>query len=234
MILIKCLGHSGFSVESSTHFLIFDYSEGDLPNVPKGKKTYVFVSHSHYDHFNENIFSLSDGDENIKYILSYDIERKIRSEKARDCNLVFVSPEEELKLDGKLKARVLRSTDCGCAFLVNLDGRNIFHAGDLHLWLWDGMSENEQFFMIKTFREYTKELKNFKIDTAFLPLDNRQEMYSFLGISYYMNSFRISHAIPMHFFGPSDIVDRLKAAPVSRSFRDKLIKMEKGDEISLI
>ena len=39
MIVVNHTGHSGFTVESETHMLIFDYSEGTLPALPMKKKT---------------------------------------------------------------------------------------------------------------------------------------------------------------------------------------------------
>ena len=56
MIVVNCIGHSGFTVESETHMLLFDYWKGGLPRLPAKKKLYVFVTHSHEDHFNPAIF----------------------------------------------------------------------------------------------------------------------------------------------------------------------------------
>ena len=82
--------------------------------------------------------------------------------------------------------------------------------------------------MAGRFREYTRGLRNFRIDTAFLPLDTRQGMYSFLGFDYYMRHFKIKHAIPMHFFGSSKIVEDLIFDPISRDYRNKIVKMNPG------
>ena len=87
--------------------------------------------------------------------------------------------------------------------------------------------------MAMRFEEYTRPLRNFVIDTAFLPLDARLGIYSFVGIDYYMKRFRIRHAIPMHFNGQSDIVDELFYDPSSREYRDKLIKMDPGTRVSI-
>jgi hypothetical protein len=38
MIVVNYAGHSGFSVESDTHMLIFDYSEGTIPKPSKTKR----------------------------------------------------------------------------------------------------------------------------------------------------------------------------------------------------
>lgn len=233
MIVINCVGHSGFTVESDSHMLIFDYSEGNLPNLPMKKKIYVFISHSHEDHFNPAIFSLCREHPNVKYVVSYDISPAI----LRDCGVtdhIIAKPDMDIRTESRFRLKVLPSTDLGVAYLVGCMGRNIFHAGDLNLWLWQGMREVEVFEMTNRFREYTKGLKNFWIDTAFLPLDTRQGIYSFLGFDYYMKHFRIKNAIPMHFFGSSKIVEDLMFDPIARDYKNKIIKMDAGESVNLV
>lgn len=233
MIVVNCIGHSGFTVESDTHMLIFDYSEGNLPKLPMKKKIYVFISHSHEDHFNPDIFSLCREHPNVKYIVSSDIPTSI----LRDCGVtdcIIAEPGMDLRPESRFRLRVLPSTDLGVAYLAGCMGRNIFHAGDLNLWLWQGMREDEVFDMTTRFREYTRGLKNFWIDLAFLPLDTRQGIYSFLGFDYYMKHFRIKTAIPMHFFGSSKIVEDLMYHPLARDYKNKIIRMDSGESVSLL
>lgn len=233
MIVINCIGHSGFTVESETHMLIFDYSEGKLPNLPMKKKVYVFISHHHEDHFNPDVFALRREHPNVKYVVSHDIFPSI----LRDCGVtdhIVAKPGMDIRPESRFRLKVLPSTDCGVAYLAGCMGRNIFHAGDLNLWLWQGMCEDEVFKMTNRFREYTKGLKNFWIDTAFLPLDTRQGIYSFLGFDYYMKHFRIKNAIPMHFFGSSKIVEDLTYDPIARDYKNKIIKMDAGETVNLI
>ena len=90
------------------------------------------------------------------------------------------------------------------------------------------MTERAIYDMTLRFEEYTRPLRSFSIDTAFLPLDARLGIYSFLGVDYYMKRFRIRHAVPMHFNGPSSVVDDLINDPNSREYRDRILKMEAG------
>lgn len=232
MILINCTGHSGFTVESETHMLIFDYSEGIMPKIPLGKKLYVFVSHAHEDHFNPDIFSICRDHPAVKFVISHDIPRDV-VESCGVADYICAEPGMDLKPESRFRIKVLPSTDEGVAYLACCNGRNIFHAGDLNLWLWPGMSEAEVFEMTSMFREYTKGLRHFQIDTAFLPLDTRQGMYSFLGLDYYMKHFRIKNVIPMHFFGSSKIVEDLMFDPISRDYRNRILTMERGSRITL-
>ena len=48
---ITYLGHSGFLVETSAAYLLFDYIRGNLPEFDKAKRLYVFASHAHSDHW---------------------------------------------------------------------------------------------------------------------------------------------------------------------------------------
>lgn len=232
MIVVNCLGHSGFSVESETHMLIFDYTEGTLPRLNEKKKVYVFVSHAHSDHFDPKIFALCKEHPNVKYIVSSDIRESVVKHYGAEC-YIMMDPGMDIKTESKFRIKALPSTDCGVAYLAGCNGRNIYHAGDLNLWLWEGMSEGEVFDMATKFKEYTRGLKLFNIDTAFLPLDTRQGIYSFLGFDYYMKNFKINHAIPMHFFGSSKICEDLIYNPISRDYRSKIIPLTSGGKVNI-
>ena len=232
MIVVNCLGHSGFTVESETHMLIFDYSEGNITRLPENKKLYVFISHAHSDHFDPRIFGICKDHPYVKFVVSDDIKRSdVTSYGVEDY--VVATPGMDIKLESKFRLKALPSTDCGVAYLAGVNGRNIYHAGDLHLWLWEGMTEGEVYAMTTRFREYTKGLKMFNIDTAFLPLDTRQGIYSFLGFDYYMRNFKINHAIPMHFFGSSKICEDLLYDPISRDYRSKIIPLTRGGKANI-
>ena len=52
---VTYIQHSGFSVDFADMMLVFDYWMGEI-TIPEDKPVYVFVSHAHHDHFNEEIF----------------------------------------------------------------------------------------------------------------------------------------------------------------------------------
>lgn len=177
---IMYLDHSGFAVEYKKYVLIFDWYKGKLPEFDSEKEIYVFSSHSHYDHFDRKIFELENIYSNVRYVLSADI-----TEKPVPSKVWFVIADKEYRI-GNLKVQTLHSTDAGVAFLVYVDDRIIYHAGDLNWWHWEEESEyyNEQMRM-----DYQKEihkLKNIRIDVAFVPLDPRQEEQYYWGLDYFM------------------------------------------------
>ena len=71
---VTYIGHSGFLAEFSHCYCLFDYYEGNIPVLDKGKPLFIFVSHRHQDHFNPGIFCLT-GTEGIHYILFADTKK---------------------------------------------------------------------------------------------------------------------------------------------------------------
>ena len=127
---ITYLDHSGFAVEYKKYVLIFDWYKGKLPEFDSEKEIYVFSSH-----FDRKIFELENIYPNIRYVLSADI-----TEKPVPSKVWFVIADKEYRI-GNLKVQTLHSTDAGVAFLVYVDDRIIYHAGDLNWWHWEEESE---------------------------------------------------------------------------------------------
>ena len=50
--------HSGFLVETEQCYYVFDYYQGELPELDVEKPIIVFASHAHPDHYNKKIFTL--------------------------------------------------------------------------------------------------------------------------------------------------------------------------------
>ena len=129
--------HSAFLVELERCSLLFDWYGGDLPKIDRTKPLYVFASHHHGDHYSPEIFSRF-GMDNVWYILATCI--RLSAKRKADLGIqedhVFRMPaRSSLALDG-LHIKTYRSTDAGVAFLVEAEGKTLFHAGDLQWWHW--------------------------------------------------------------------------------------------------
>ena len=225
---ITGLGYSGFVVETEKFNFVFDYYTGEIPDLSPRKETFVFITNNNYDHMNPEVFELSKTLKKVRYILSSEIPKSVVEEYGIK-NWIFVDPGRKLRLEtgkGRVKIRALPTTETGVAFLVITKNETLFHAGDLNLWLWDGMSESEVYNMTKAYKQYTSVLRNYAIDVAFLTLDNRQKQYAFLNIDYFMHHFNIKNCIPMHYFGSSKICDVLKDSDMSIDYRDRIIKLK--------
>ena len=104
---VTYIQHSGFSVDFADMMLVFDYWMGEI-TIPEDKPVYVFVSHAHHDHFNEEIFEWERSGVDIRYILSDDINADPAE------NRILLGPDEFCDL-GNIKIKTLRSTDEGVA-----------------------------------------------------------------------------------------------------------------------
>lgn len=205
---IRYIYHSCFLVETENSFLIFDYykHKKDTRNFDfekllndifiSPKDLYVFSSHSHMDHFNYEILSWINNKANTYYILSSDIKLYNKVE-----NSYIVRENDRLTIN-KVKINVFGSTDEGVSFLVNLDGLNLFHAGDLNWWKWYDDSPQEAKSMEDAFKNIVGNILSHgdKIDLAFFPVDSRLENNYLLGGQYFIDHLRPKIFIPMHFW----------------------------------
>lgn len=70
---VTYIHHDGFLVECRDRYLLFDYYQGEIPEMDPEKPLYVFASHRHGDHFVPDIFLLAEKYSKIHYILAKDI-----------------------------------------------------------------------------------------------------------------------------------------------------------------
>lgn len=165
------LGHSGWGIRTSNHFLIFDYFEGlskpDKPCLKNGyidpvelakvlgdTKIFVFSSHEHGDHYDTTIFGWREVFDNITYVLGHQPENQNGYE--------YLPPHTDKSI-GDIHIWTINSTDAGVGYLIDVDGLTIFHAGD---------HANREIGLQADYTDeidYLSEL-NKPIDMAFLPI----------------------------------------------------------------
>lgn len=220
---ITYIHHSSFSVELDTCILLFDYFKGNLPKFDKNKKLYIFSSHQHYDHFDPVIFDLESIYNDVTYILSDDIVN------TKLDNTIFVKANDSILVDN-LQIKTLESSDLGVAFIVNVEGKRIYHAGDLNWWHWEGEPlENNKSAEIMFKKEINK-LKGVNFDVAFLPLDSRQGVQYSLGFDAFMKATNTKFAFPMHFWRTYSLMDLLINSECASSYKDRIVKISKEDQ----
>ena len=229
---ITYIHHSAFSVETGKLSMLFDYFEGTLPEFPQDKPLYVFASHRHPDHFSKVVFDLAEKYQDISFILSSDIWKKRIPESLRE-KTYFLAPGEK-KTIGDMTVEAFKSTDEGVAFWCTADGMEIYHAGDLNHWYWEGEEEQWNTDMTAAYRSEIGKMEGRTADVAFLPLDPRLEQWFYLGIDDFMKVSDARHIFPMHFWGQFDVAKKLKELPCSESYRDRIVEIEKdGQEFEL-
>lgn len=132
--MVRYLGHSGWSVRTAKHLLIFDYHEMNgrpdrpsllngfvSPDEIKSLPVTVFSTHEHGDHYDTTIFTWRDRVENIEYVLGH--------RPADRTGYEYIEPRQTKTL-GDMQVTTIKSTDAGVGYVVQVDGLTIFHAGD--------------------------------------------------------------------------------------------------------
>ncbi len=240
-VTVRYLYHSGFAVEFNDTVLIFDYysdeSENEIrslstgviePSEIKDKRVMVFSSHKHPDHFNPVILSWKTNLPNVQYFLSSDIPKKYHSEFTH-----ILKPNQVYEESG-LKIQTFKSTDAGVAFLITLNGINIYHAGDLNWWHWDEESKAWNNDMAARFKYEISLLKEINIDIAFLTADPRQEEAELLGLNWFIDHVNVKTVFPMHFWDDYTIMDRIKKEAQNKPDLNKVRLISKRGEAFII
>ena len=179
---ISYIYHSCYLLEFDKFSIVFDFyrdirrEDGsywiqDYLLEQKGD-LYVFVTHSHQDHFNPDIFSWKERKSNITYILSAELKQ---SGMAVPAEAILLDKLDTYK-NRHLETKAFGSTDIGGSFLLNIGGMYYFHAGDLNNWHWNEevplwesrMYENNFLCELELIAEEVEELH-----VAMFPIDPR-------------------------------------------------------------
>lgn len=209
---ITYINHSCFTIETDDTALIFDYythGEALFKIISEKKHVYVFSSHIHGDHFNNEIFNWTKLNDNIKYILSNDIKKAAGH---LNSGATFIS-EGGSYSDGNIKVKAYGSTDCGVSFWVEICGFLVFHAGDLNNWHWNEQSPpNEAAASNNAFLQKLKAIKSEReqADVVMFPVDPRLGKDCGLGAEQFITEIKTKLFVPMHFWGNYDKANEFK------------------------
>ena len=203
---VTYIHHSGFLVETHRFYYLFDYEKGPLPVMDTDKPIFVFSSHSHYDHYNPEIFPMLSRLQmaHIQAVLSDDITPPA------NVDVLQVSPEQVYRPDPHLKLTTFRSTDQGVAFLIEEDHLRIYHAGDLNDWVWEEESQAYNTQMTENYRKQIQllsaALDHQALDAAFAVLDPRQEKDYDRGLCYFLEHIPARKVYPMHYWDDPGVI----------------------------
>jgi len=196
--------HSGFALETNNCVIIIDFFK-DSVSMHKGivyddllkstKNIYVLSTHSHADHFNKEVLRWKESVPDIKYIFS----KEILDSDNKD--IVFLDKLEEYS-DNQIRVKAFGSTDLGGSFLIECEGKKIFHAGDLNNWHWDEESTSQEVNNAES--AYLNELNILYIETAYLdlamfPVDFRLGKNYMKGAQQFVDKIKVGLFAPMHF-----------------------------------
>lgn len=220
------LYHSGFALFGESANLLIDYfAHPDCPALPKElfgeKPVYVLCSHGHHDHFSRGILDFPE-----KYGARLVLEEKVGEQAARaGVAAATLGPGGHFD-DGVIKIDAYGSTDEGISFYIELDGKGIFHAGDLNNWHWQEESTKEE---IEEAKELFLAVLNViakehpKMDAVFFPVDPRMVTDIGRGAREFLTAVSCKTFVPMHFWGNFEAANTFEQEAVSRGARFVLL-----------
>lgn len=199
--------HSCYLIEADNCSILIDFYK-DTISARKGYiydtllksegVLYILISHSHLDHFNRDILEWRKKKKNIKYLFSSDILESHLVSEADGCIL----SEGEIYIDNTIKIQAYGSTDIGISFLIEIDKKRIFHAGDFNIWQKIKNSTVEEIKIAED--QFLYILDNLvsvigKLDVAMFPLDPRVGIDCFRGARHFLEKIETIYFLPMHF-----------------------------------
>ena len=227
---ITYLDHSGFLVESTTCYLLFDFVKGELPALQTSKPLYIFASHFHDDHFSKRIFEIGHAPAHTTVFLGKGIFPKTIPDELKDR--AHIMKKHEDFSDALIQVETLDSNDSGVAFIVGFDNRMLYFAGDLNAWYWDGDEEDRK--LMRIYHDELTRIKGRHFDVAFIPLDPRLGRYETLGISDFFEYCTADVIVPMHCWGEMDVITRARKNPALGDYRKNILEIRRsGDTFTL-
>ncbi len=222
MVEIKYVFHDCFVVKTPHCAMIFDYwtdpgscdkSYPDfLDDLNPDYPLYVFVSHSHKDHFTRKIFNWAARFPKIHYFVSHETALKCRyimsptsvyaGPKIKTDQLSELSAGDEWTDEGIL-IHAFGSTDIGVSWMIEAEGKRFFHAGDFNAWLWRDESTIEEVekawnSFVDILADIVKVVAGNPVDYAFFPVDSRIGADWWIGAKTFLESLDVKTLFPMH------------------------------------
>lgn len=208
--------HSGFVIEAEGYSILIDYFKdtGKKPDtgfvhdelLHRPGTLYILSSHFHPDHFNPEVLTWKETKPDIQYIFSKDILKRRRAT-AEDARYLKKGDAFE---DENIRIRAFGSTDVGISFLIEAEGKLLFHAGDLNNWHWKDESTPQE--VAKAEGDYLHELGVLAeaaphLHLVMFPVDPRVGTDFMRGAQQFVDRIKTDILVPMHFWErPAEVV----------------------------
>mgnify|MGYP001258066914 CR=1 FL=1 len=230
--------HSCCAIEFKKFAVLIDYyrdaikeGEGvgwvDKNLLQSNKPLYVLCTHSHADHFNEEVLKWDAHKDNITYIFSKEVADSLKDNTLlKDEKITYLDKFEEYK-DKNIKVQAFGSTDEGGSFYIEHKRKKIFHAGDLNNWHWNEEVpfeealgfENHYICELELLSEQVKE-----VDVAMFPIDPRLGKDFMRGAEQYVNKIKTRHILPLHFGDNYELIQQFE--PIASKAKTKVLLPE--------
>lgn len=207
LTLVTYFAHSGFAIEYNGDAYIFDYYQDPKSKIEdiirRNKRSYIFVTHSHHDHFNPEIFHFSD--QITGFVISSDCKSLLPKDLPQSTlkQIIWLSENQTAKIHDFV-VHTFHSTDLGVCYLLNCPIGYIFHAGDLNNWHWVLESTDQEVADME--REYLSVLERMNqvtqnIHIAMFPVDPNMGGEFARGARQFLERFIVDHFFVMHTWG---------------------------------
>lgn len=206
-IELTYIHHNCFVLKTPRRAFLFDYP--NTSHLPDGASEMVYtavadtdlvvcISHSHDDHMNDDLVSVTRSAGSVCYVLSDDVEDMRPEAIPAEGEVLLVEPDESYDFQG-MKIETLMSNDLGVAFLITDGEFRLFYGGDLAKWIWETASPAEVAFTEKFFGAALKRVHEFKPHVAFSNVDRR--LANLAGGDEACRVIDAPLFVPMHTFG---------------------------------
>ena len=229
------LGHSGFLLELESATLIFDWYQGEIPPLRGEKPVYIFASNINQDHFRPEIFGAVEQLPHAEIFLGYDhsiseVDTFLEGlpEKVQDRVSCFDGEARLYSENGEMLVSSIPATELGVGFIVEIEGKTIFHAGTLYLNQIADEDEYNKWYQKTTiehpdlnvadyenylahcedeFIKYTEKISGKTFDYAMLPLEPKFGDIGERTIKRYMEVATYKSWSPIQLHGMYEVVD---------------------------
>lgn len=227
--------HSCCALQFEDFSIIIDYyKDTDANNhgwvhnhlLKQNKPLYVLCTHSHADHFNDEVFLWKAHNNRITYIFSDEVRQSLPHNKALASNdIVFLEKLEEYR-DNRIAVQAFGSTDIGGSFYITHGNKKIFHAGDLNNWHWNEEVTKEETYVYEN--HYICELELLwetvkEVDLAMFPLDPRLGKDFMRGGEQFIEKIKTHHFLPLHFGNHYSRIEEFK--PIAQKLATNLLEL---------
>lgn len=133
-----------------------------------------------------------------------------------------------------LHIETLRSNDEGVAYVIYAGETDIYYAGDLNAWNWDGDAEDME--LIRIYHEELARIAGRTFDVAFIPLDPRLGEEYTQGITDFFDvcGCDAKAVVPMHCWGKYAVISQACKKLASMPYSNRLaVYSHEGDLIPI-
>lgn len=221
MAKITYLDNCGFAVRTEDVIMVFDYYRDpthalekilrDHPELP----VVFFVTNSHTDHFNAEIFNLGQSHKRM-YVLANDVLSHVGD---TEVQAVGLSAGDRIEnIFGGLTVEAFDATDAGVSFLITTrNGDTVFHGGDLSPRHYNVSDTRARERMASQFTVTLRRIASAQADInlAFLEVDPRLGDDFAAGAAEFVDTLHVDNFIPMHTQGDIAMAGDFRKYPVA-------------------